>query len=186
MSVSSVISAAEMEFAKAVEHLKTEFGKLRIGRASAALVEDLNVDAYGSSQSLKGVASISIPDAMTISIKPWDKGLIGAIDKAIRESDVGLTPNNNGESILLNIPPLTEERRRDLVKVVHKMAEETKITIRNKRQDAMQKFKSMEKDNAITEDDRTGAEKRLQEKVDSVNKEIEEAAKAKEAEVMKI
>ncbi|MBT6069245.1 ribosome recycling factor [Candidatus Peregrinibacteria bacterium] len=186
MSVSDIISSTEGEFHKSVEHLKSEFGKLRIGRASAALVEDLNVNAYGSIQSLKGVASISIPDAMTISIKPWDKGLIGAIDKAIRESDVGITPNNNGESILLNIPSLTEERRRELVKVVHKMAEEAKITIRTKRQDAMSKFKNMERDKEITEDDKTGSERKLQEKVDVINKEIEDLAKAKEAEVMKI
>lgn len=186
MSVSDVIKTADEAFQKAYDHLKGEFGKLRIGRASAALVEDLNVDAYGSAQSLKGVASISIPDAMTISIKPWDKGLIGAIDKAIRESDVGLVPNNNGESILLNIPPLTEERRKELVKVVHKMAEEAKITVRTKRQDAMSKFKSMEKEKEITEDGKTGAEKKLQEKVDAVNGEIDSLAKAKEEEVMTI
>ena len=186
MSVSDVMRTADEAFQKSVEHLKSEFGKLRIGRASAALVEDMNIDAYGSPQSLKAVASISIPDARTISIKPWDKGLIGAIDKAVRESDLGLTPNNNGESILLNIPPLTEERRKELVKVVHKMAEDAKITIRTKRQDAMSKFKTMEKDNEMTEDDRVGSEKKLQEKVDSANREIEELAKSKEAEVMTI
>ena len=186
MSVSDVIKTANEAFQKSFEHLKSELGKLRIGRASSALVEDLHVDAYGSSQSLKACASISIPDAITISIKPWDKGLIGAIDKAIRESDIGLMPNNNGESILLNIPPLTEERRRELVKVVHKMAEEAKITIRTKRQDAMSKFKSMEKEKEISEDEKTGSEKKLQEKVDSINDQVDTLAKSKEEEVMKL
>lgn len=186
MSVFETLKTAEDAFAKCTEHLKIEFGKLRIGRASSALVEDLHVEAYGSSQSLKAVASVSIPDAMTISIKPWDKSLIGAIDKAIRESDIGLNPNNNGESILLNIPPLTEERRKDLVKVVHKMAEEARITVRTKRQDAMSKIKTMEKDKVITEDEQKGAENRLQEKVDVINKQIDDLAKGKEGEVMKI
>ena len=186
MSVSSVLSTADEAFQKALEHLKSEFSKLRIGRASAALVEDINVDAYGSSQSLKNVANISIPDAKTISIKPWDKSVMAAVQKAIQDSDIGLTPNNTGESILLNIPPLTEERRKELVKVVYKMAEEAKITVRTKRQDAMSKFKSMEKENEITEDDRKGAEKKLQEKVDTVNKEIEAAAKSKDEDVMTV
>lgn len=186
MSVSETLKTAEEAFAKCFDHLKSEYGKLRIGRASSALVEDLHVEVYGASQSLKAVASVSIPDAMTIAIKPWDKSVIGAIDKAIRESDIGLSPNNNGESILLNIPPLTEERRKELVKVVHKMAEEAKITVRTKRQDAMGKFKNLEKDKVITEDEQTGAEKKLQEKVDAVNSQIESAARAKEAEVMKL
>ena len=186
MSVIATLKTAEEAFAKCLEHLKSEYGKLRIGRASAALVEDLHVEVYGGSQSLKAVASVNIPDAMTISIKPWDKSVIGAIDKAIRESDIGLTPNNNGESVILNIPQLTEERRKELVKVVHKMEEEAKITVRTKRQDAMVKFKNLEKDKAITEDEKTGADKKLQEKVDAVNTQIEALAKSKEAEVMKI
>ncbi|MDP4007974.1 MAG: ribosome recycling factor [Candidatus Peregrinibacteria bacterium] len=186
MSVSETLKTAEEAFAKCFEHLKLEFGKLRIGRASSSLVEDLHVEVYGGSQALKAIASVSIPDAMTISIKPWDKSVIGAIDKAIRESDIGLNPNNNGESILLNIPPLTEERRKELVKVVHKMAEEAKITIRTKRQDAMTVFKNREKDKEISEDERTGAEKKLQDKVDAVNGQIDDLSRAKEVEVMKL
>lgn len=186
MSVQEVNARAKEDFAKAVDHLFNEFSKLRIGRASSALVEDMHIPAYGGSQALKAVASISIPDAKTISISPWDKSLTAVIEKAIRDSDLGLSPNNNGQSILLSIPPLTEERRKDLVKVVHKMAEETRITIRTKRQDAMSKFKNMEKNEEITEDEQKSAEKRLQEMVDEANKKVEEYTKQKEEDVLKV
>ncbi len=186
MSVSEILTKAQESFAKAVEHVQGEYGKLRIGRASSALVEDLQVPAYGGNQPLKNVASIGVPDARTISISPWDKSIIAGIEKAIRDSDIGLAPNNNGQSILLNIPPLTEERRKELVKVVHKMSEDAHITVRNQRQEAMSKFKSMEKDDQISEDERTGAEKHLQEKVDEANAKVDELAKKKEEEVMKV
>lgn len=186
MSVDNYIIEAKKEFQKATEHLKEEFSKLQIGRASAGLVENLMVEAYGGAQQLKALAQITIPEARTISIKAWDKTLLKSIETAILAANLGLNPNNNGESILLNIPPLTEERRKDLVKLVYKYAEDSKIVVRQARQKAHQKFKDAEKNEEISEDQATGAEKNLQSAVDEVNKTIEELVKKKEQEVLTV
>ena len=173
----------EQAFDKALAHLQEEFGNLQIGRASAGLVENMNVDAYGAVQPFKAVASISVPDARTISIQPWDKGMLAAIEKAVHDSDLDLTPTNNGTAVILSIPPLTEERRKDLVKVVHRLAEEAKISVRNARHDAIAKFKQ---NDDMTEDERSGAEKKMQEAVDKVNGEIADLAKKKEEIIMTV
>lgn len=186
MSVDITINEAKQEFLKAVEFLKDEFSKLQIGRASSVLVENIMVEAYGGFQQLKGVAQITIPEARTISIKAWDKTLLKAIETAIIKADLGLNPNNNGESILLNIPPLTEERRKEIVKVVHKLAEESKIVVRQARQKAHQRFKDLENKDEISEDEAASAEKKLQTQVDEVNKTIEDLAKKKESEVLTV
>lgn len=186
MSVDSHISEFKNEADKALEHLKGEFGKLQTGRASSILVEDLPVDVYGSSQPVKAVGQITIPESRTISIKPWDKSTLGAIETAIKNAGMSLNPINNGESILINLPQLTEERRKELVKLVHKLAEETKVTIRLARQKAQKSFKNMEDNDELTKDDVTGAEKRLQSAVDEANKSVEEVTKKKEEEVMKV
>lgn len=186
MSVDSYIADAKNEFNKAIEHLKEEYSKLQIGRASSALVENMMVEAYGGAQQMKALAQITIPESRTISIKAWDKGLLKNIEQAIIAANVGLNPNNNGESILLNIPPLTEERRRDIVKIVHKLAEESKIVVRQVRQKAQQKFKESEKNEEISEDALGAAEKKLQLAVDEANKGIEESAKKKEQEVLTV
>ena len=181
-----VLQKAEQAFAGAVAHLQEEYGKLQIGRASSGLVESLMVDAYGSMQPVKAVASVSVPDGRTVQIQPWDKAMLGPIEKAITNSDLDLNPTNNGVAVILSIPPLTEDRRKELVKVVNRLAEEAKISVRNARHDAMSAFKRMEGDSDITEDDRKHAEKKMQESVDKVNGEIGEVAKKKEESIMTV
>lgn len=171
---------------KNVGHLKDEYSRLQIGRASAALVESLQVDAYGVKQPIKALATIVVPDAKTIQIQPWDKSQLGSIEKAIQQSDINISPVNDGINVRLNIPPLTEERRRDLTKVVHRLAEDSRIAVRNLRQKVHDKVKTMEKSGDITEDDARSADKRIQEKVDKVNQQIEEMAKNKENDVMTV
>jgi ribosome recycling factor len=182
----AILQNVEQAFSGAVDHLKAEFAGLQIGRASSGMVEGLNVDAYGSVQPMKAVASISVPDGKTVQIQPWDKSMLSVIEKAIRDSDLDLNPTNNGVAVILSIPPLTEERRRDLVKVVGRMAEEAKISVRNARHDALSKIKNAEADGEMTEDDKSRSEKQLQEKVDKVNKEIADLAKGKEEAIMTV
>ncbi len=181
-----LISQAEADFKKALEHLKTEFSRLQIGRASAGLVEGLMVESYGTMQPLKAVAHISIPDAKTIQIQPWDRSQLQAIEKAIQVSNLGLQPSNDGIVIRINLPPMTEERRRDIVKVVNKLAEEERITVRHVRQTYMDQIKGMEKAKTIPEDQVKLLEKMLQEKVDQYNREIESTAQSKENDVLTI
>lgn len=181
-----LIQNAQSEFAKITDHLKSEYSRLQTGRASAALVEGLMVEAYGTKQSLKGMASISVPDAKTVQIQPWDKSLLSAIEKAIQTSDINVSPANDGIVIRLNLPPLTEERRRDLTKVVGRMAEEARISVRNVRQKVHDKGKEMEKNKELTEDQMKLFQKKLQEKVDAANMEIEKMAKNKENDVMTV
>lgn len=186
MSTAQYVTQAKIEFEKAMTHLLDEYGKLQVGRAHPGLVEGVLVDAYGISQPLKAMASITIPDAKTIQITPWDRSVMSSIEKAIRESNLGLNPMNNGAGIILNIPPLTEERRIELTKVVKKLAEEAKIAVRNSRQVAHSKFKELEEGKQITEDEKFGAEADLQKIVDDYNKKIEEHEKAKVEQIMKI
>ncbi|MFA7278244.1 MAG: ribosome recycling factor [Candidatus Gracilibacteria bacterium] len=180
------IDDATAQMKKAIEHLKDEFSKLQVGRATPALVEDVKVDAYGSLQPLKAVASVSVPDAKTIQIQPWDRGLLGAIEKGIQIANIGLTPNNDGVYIRINIPPLTEERRKDLVKVVSRYSEEAKITIRNTRQDTNNSFNAMKKNSEMTEDELHAGMKVVQDHVDRSNREIEEMSKKKEQDIMTV
>ncbi len=186
MPTQQYIDQARQEFEKAVAHLSDEYAKLQVGRANPAMVEGLLIDVYGSGQPMKSVATITVPDPKTLQIQPWDKANIAPIEKAIRESDLGLNPVNNGHAVMLNIPPLTEERRRDLAKVVKKLSEEAKVSIRNSRQTAHTRFKELESASDITEDDKYGAEKKLQEVVDEYNKKVDEAEKAKEESVMTV
>ena len=186
MSQFESIENAKIEFKKAKEHLQGELSRLQVGRASPVLVEDISVDAYGSPQTIKGVSSISIPDPRTIQIQPWDKGLLTHIEKAIIGVGTGLNPKNDGVCIRINIPPLTEERRKELAKIVGKLTEEAKITIRGFRQDVQKKLKNLKTDSEITEDDFFMAEKELQDEIDIVNKEIDEMAKLKEKDIMTV
>ncbi len=181
-----LIDDADSQMKKAVEHLKDEFAKLQVGRASPALVEDVKVDAYGSLQPLKSVASVSVPDAKTIQIQPWDRGLLMAIEKGIQIANIGLVPNNDGVYIRINIPPLTEERRKDLVKVVGRYSEEAKIAVRNVRQDTNNTFNTMKKNSEMTEDELHGGTKKLQDSVDASNRAIEEMSKRKEQDIMTV
>ena len=180
------INKAKEQFAAALTHLKSEFSKLQIGRAHAGLVEGIMVEMYGAVQPLKAIANIAIPEPKTIMIQPWDRGGLHAIEKAITDSGLGLNPINNGVAIIINMPPMTEERRADVAKIVKTLAEEARIVIRTSRQDAHTAFKQMKDANQMTEDDVFGAEKRLQVLVDSANNDIDSAAKSKEQDIMTI
>jgi len=181
-----VLHTAQTDLTKVFEHLKSEYSRLQVGRASAALVDALMVDAYGSKQPLKAVASISVPDARTVQIQPWDKSQLAAIEKAIQQSDLNLNPVNDGVFVRLTLPPLTEERRKDLSKVVHRLAEESRISVRNVRQKAHDKVKEMEKNKELTEDQVKSFQKKLQDKVDATNLEIEKMSKSKENDIMTV
>lgn len=180
------IDAAVAEFQKTIQHLKSEYAKLQIGRANPSLIEDLKVEAYGSQQPLKSLASVSVPDPRTLQIQPWDRSILGAVEKAIQQANLGLNPLNDGKVVRIVLPPLTEERRKDLVKIVHKMAEEGRISIRQARGKSHDAIRAMEKDKTISEDEMRLGEKHLQEKVDNINKEIEELAKKKEQDILTI
>ncbi|MEK7672938.1 MAG: ribosome recycling factor [Patescibacteria group bacterium] len=186
MNIDQAINTAVAEFDKNVQHLQVEFSRLQVGRASSILVEDIPVEVYGATQTVKSIASISIPEARSLVIQPWDRNLLGAIEKAIVGTGTGLNPVNDGILIRINIPALTEERRLDLNKKVKKIAEEARITLRNIRQDAHNSLKQLKADSEITEDEWKGADKKLQVKVDEFNSKIEELSKAKEVEVMTV
>lgn len=186
MSFDSDLQAASQEFAKVLEHLKAEYSRLQAGRASANLLDGVQVEMYGSAQPIKAVGNITIPDSKTIQIQPWDKSALAPLEKAIASAGLNLNPVNDGNLIRIVLPALTEERRRDLVKVVNKMAEESRISVRNIRQKFQTKFKEAEKKGEMSEDELRGAEKKLQDTVDKYNKEIEDTAKAKEADIMTV
>ncbi len=176
----------QQDLTKAIHHLSSELSKLQAWRANPAIVEDVYVMVYGSSQPLRNVAAVSTLDAQTISIQPWDKSVIKDIEKGITEANLGLNPNNNGESILINIPALTEERRRELVKVAHRMLEEGKVGIRNVRQDYKKKIDTAKSSKEISEDIAKNLENDLQKSVDQSSKEIEALMKKKEEDIMKV
>jgi ribosome recycling factor len=171
---------------KAINHLKEQFATLQAGRANASMVEEIQVESYGSMMGLRAVANISCPDSKTIRIEPWDKSLVGKVDKAIQVADLGIMPQNMGDYIILPIPPMTEDRRKKLVKVVHEDAETARISIRNARHDFLKKVKSQKDAGDISEDEQKRLEKQLQEKVDSVNKKIEEISQQKEKEILTV
>ncbi|PPE72276.1 ribosome recycling factor [Solimonas fluminis] len=169
---------------KCVDTLKTELAKLRTGRANAAMLDHVRVDYYGSDVPLSQVASVVVEDARTITITPWEKPMVGAIEKAIMTSDLGLNPNTAGQTIRINMPPLTEERRRDLAKVVKTEAEGAKVAIRNVRRDANQAIKDQEKAKKITADDVKRGEAEIQKLTDQFVAKVDEAAATKEKELM--
>jgi len=172
--------------ANTIEHLKKEYAGLQLGRSSATLVEDIMVESYGSKMNLKSVANISCPDAKTIKIEPWDQSLLQAIEKAIQESKIGINPQNMGDNIFLPIPPMTEDRRKQVAKLVHELGEQAKIAVRSARQDEMKSIKQEKEEDLISEDEQKQAEKEVQNKVDIANKTIEELVKNKEKEVLSI
>ena len=179
----SSVSEAIAQFKNTLEFLSKEFSTIQVGRASSSLVEGIQVEVYGAKQPLKNMAQIAIPDPRSIAITPWDKTALEAIEKAVQESSLGISPVNDGVCIRINIPPLTEETRKQRVKVVHEKAENAKVAIRQGRHTAMEKIK---KDEELSEDEEKRAEKELQEEVDKINKEIDEHTKKKEEEVMKV
>ena len=177
------IATAQEEFGKIFDFLKKEFASIQTGRASAGLVEDIPVESYGQKMPLKHLANISIPGPQEILIDPWDKSQLASVEKAIRDNpDLGLNPVNSGSAIRLNIPALTEERRKEIAKVVHTKAENARVSIRQARQHAKDQ---LEKDD-LSEDELKRNEKELQHKVDEANAKVEEMAKHKEAEVLSL
>ncbi|HMN19689.1 MAG TPA: ribosome recycling factor [Candidatus Moranbacteria bacterium] len=186
MSYMEAISSKQTDFDKAIEHFKAEAGKLRTGRATPSLVEGLSVDYYGTKTPLIQMASISAPEPRQIVIQPWDRSALGAIESAIRESDLGLSGTNDGIVVRINIPMLTEERRKELVKVLGQKAEEARIAVRGVREDILKDVQALEKSGVISEDDKFKAKDRIQEIVDEYNKKIEELRAKKEQEIMTV
>jgi len=181
-----VILSNEERMEKSVTSLKEGFGTLRTGRASAALFDKIRVDAYGEKSPLNQVANISIPEARLIVIQPWDKGLIQEIEKAIRSSELSLNPSNDGKVIRISIPPLTEERRKELVKVAKAKAEEARVSVRNIRRDGNDELKKLLKDSKITEDEKDNGETELQKITDSYISRINQVLEEKEKEIMEV
>lgn len=186
MGVQEILLQESERMDKAIEALKRDFATVRTGRASVALLDGINVDYYGVPSPLNQVANLSVPEPRMLLIAPWDKSMIGAIEKAILQSDLGLNPNNDGSVIRLSIPQLTEERRKDLVKIVNKKAEEAKIAIRNIRRDANDAMKKEEKDKTISEDECKVALDDVQELTDSKIANIDELRDAKERDVLEV
>lgn len=180
------INDAESRMQKCVESTRSEFGSIRTGRATPALLDRLHVEAYGSAVPLKQVASVSVPDARSLVIQAFDRNTVNDIRKAIEKSDLGLTPNVDGNQIRLSIPPLNEERRRDLVKVVKKKAEDGKIAVRNVRHKVHDDLKAQLKDHKITEDENKRLSDQLQKLTDRYVKEIETLLTTKEKEIMEV
>lgn len=176
----------EEKMKKTVDVVAREFSALRAGRATPVVLEKIKIDYYGSPTPVMQVASVSATDARTLVIQPWDKGIIKLIEKAIQTSDLGINPQNDGTVIRLAFPPLTEERRRDLIKQVNKYAEDGKVAIRNLRRDALDKYKAMQKKSEITEDDLKEAEKDIQKITDEHTKEIDKMVVAKEKELLEV
>src|SRR5687767_12155101 len=179
---SETLSTVEGRMARAVEAMERDFQGVRTGRASTALVERITVDYYGTSTPLNQLASISIPEPHQIVIQPWDRGVLGAIEKSIQRSDIGLTPNVDGTVVRLNIPPLTEERRMELVKQVHKRMEEAKVEIRNHRRDEVDAIRKREKDGQIGADEAKRDQERVEKLTHRWTDEVDRVGKAKEAE----
>jgi ribosome recycling factor len=177
---------AEQKMLGAIDSLKKDFGSVRTGRASLALLDGITVDYYGSPTPLQQVASLSVPESRTILIQPWEQKAIPNIEKAILKSDLGLTPSNDGKLIRISIPPLTEERRKDLVKVVRKRAEEGKVAIRNMRRDVNETLKGMEKEKQISEDDLKKSLDEVQKITDTFVKKVDETLQHKENEIMEV
>ena len=175
---------AHME--KSVDSLRKDYQRVRTGRASTTLLDDVKVDYYGTPTPLNQAATLAVPEPRTITIQPWEAKLIPAIEKAIMKSDLGLTPSNDGKLIRLVLPALTEERRKEIVKNLKKLAEEAKVAIRNIRRDAIEGLKKLEKDKKITEDDLKRAEKEVQDVTNSFTAKIDEVLGHKEKEVLEV
>lgn len=182
----TVLADGKQRMAGAITALGNEFSKLRTGRATTALVDGIVVDYYGTPTPINQLASVSVPDSKTITIQPWDKGAFASVEKAIIASDLGLNPVNDGKIIRIAIPPLTEERRKELVKVAKKYTEDSKIAIRNVRRDMNDSFKKMEKDKEISEDEKKKGEADVQKLTDDFVKQADDVLAEKEKEIIEI
>ncbi|MFN8233609.1 MAG: ribosome recycling factor [Actinomycetota bacterium] len=186
MTIESSLKDATEKMAKAVAHLKEDLAAIRTGRAAPALLNRVSVDYYGTTVPLNQLTSISVPEPRLLMITPFDKGAIGAIEKAIQTSDLGITPSNDGNVIRLAFPPLTEERRKDLVRSVHHRAEEARVAVRNVRRHSKEEMEKLEHEHVISEDDLKRAEKELQRLTDQHVAEVDEIQRHKEQELMEV
>jgi ribosome recycling factor len=180
------LATVEARMARAVEAMERDFQGFRTGRASTAIVERLQVEQYGTLMALNQIAGISVPEAHQIVIQPWDRSALGAIEKAILKSDIGITPNVDGTAVRLNIPPLTEERRKELVRAVHKRMEEARVEIRNHRRDAAEEVKRRERDGELGADESRRELEQLQVLTDRWIAEVDRVGKVKEQEVLEV
>ncbi|MBI4051137.1 MAG: ribosome recycling factor [Elusimicrobia bacterium] len=186
INLQQLIVKTEETMKNRIEKLRSDFGTLRTGRANPQLVDGIRVEYYGSLTPLKQVAAISVGDARSIEIRPWDPSSLEAIEKALQKSDLGITPTNDGKMIRLNFPTMTEDRRKDLLKVVRKMAEDFKVTLRNDRRETLEKLKKVEKNKEISEDERIRQENIIQKLTDTYIKKVDEILSAKEKEILTI
>lgn len=184
--MNELIKNTEARMEKSIDALTREFATVRAGRANAAVLDKITVDYYGTATPIQQIATISVPEGRTLQIQPWDTTTLKLIEKAIQASDIGINPNNDGRVIRLIFPPLTEERRKELVKDVKKMAEDSKVAIRSIRRDAIEKLKAMKKAGDITEDDQQNGEKKIQNVTDKYCSEVDSLQAAKEKEILEI
>ncbi|MES2464233.1 MAG: ribosome recycling factor [Armatimonadota bacterium] len=183
MSVSDVMQDMEGRFKKSIESARADFATLRTGRANPAILDSVKVDYYGQQMPINQLGTVAVPEARQLIITPYDKGTMGLIEKAIIKSDLGLTPNNDGQAIRINIPQLTEERRKEFVKQLHQKTESARVALRNIRRDANDQFK---RDEAVTDDEAKRAEKDVQKLLDKYMAELEGLQKAKESELLEV
>ena len=184
--INDITTDTEDGMKKAVDSFKRDLQKIRTGRANAAMLDGIKVDYYGTPTPVNQVATVQVVDARLITVKPWEKAMLSVIDKAIRASDLGINPVSDSELVRLPIPPLTQERRKELAKVVNKQTEEARVAVRSARRDAMDMVKEAEKDKDITEDERKTGEKRIQDLTDKYIAMIDDIAKTKEKEIMEL
>ena len=184
--INSIKNDAKTRMDKTLDSLKSDFGGLRAGRAHASLLDGIMVEAYGSLTPISQVGTVSVPDARTLSVSVWDKSIAKSVEKALRESDLGLNPVSDGTLIRVPIPPLSEERRKELVKVAGKYAEQNKVAIRNIRRDALDEVKKLKKDNLISEDEEKRAENDIQKITDDAVKKVDDLQAQKEKDIMQV
>ena len=181
-----ILKSAEHKMDRAVEILNQDLQTVRTGRASPTLLDKITVDYYGSPTPINGVANISAPDPRMVVVQPWDRSMLGPIEKAIQKSDLGINPTNDGQVIRLVLPQLTQERRKELVKQVHQRAEEARVAVRNCRRDALEHMRKAEKDGGISQEDERRAQEKLQKLTDTFVKRVDEVSRNKETEVMEV
>ncbi len=184
--MNTVIKNAEESMQRRINHLESEYARIRAGRANPAVLDKLVVDYYGAPTPVKQLAAVSVTEARTLSIQPYDASVLRAIEKAIQTSDIGINPQNDGKIIRLTFPPLTEDKRKEIVKDVSKQAEDSKVQVRNERRDAIEKLKKMKKNSEITEDDLENGQEKIQKLTDKFTKKIDEICADKQKEVMAI
>jgi len=181
-----ILKTAEHKMTRSVDVLNTDLQSVRTGRATPALLDRIQVDYYGSPTPINGVANISAPEPRMVIVQPWDRTMLGPIEKAIQKSDLGINPTNDGSVIRLVLPQLTEDRRKDLVKQVHHRAEEARVAVRNCRRDALDQLRKAEKDGGVSTEDERRAQERLQKLTDQFVKRVDEVSRRKETEVMEV